>query len=476
MADFTPLVVMVKDLHPELVAWFIQVHVIRVWRVDLCTQAYRGVSVEMGSKIQASVFQELLRLKGVTTEEGGYYEISFALVVRNEGKDRPTNHPFRLIIQRNSDIVRRKRRLSTSLGLTPLTTIDISLKMHDRDSVVDNIGLLASLSCERHFVKDRRDVVVAFLELVDQSGKIECVLYDEYVESICQYLSEHGSLPPVVVIQFGRIIPVGELLFGKHIMFMNTGATMEGKIQYMTIEVPDMILCEEFLNSHPRVDVSQLKEPNEPGLYVVWGTIVGMLENGSWWYSSCKDGFGRCQSSSVSSSAGHKFMVQRYTLTVKVCDGKSSSFLVLGDERVEALIRIPCRTLLATLEDRNPVVYPSIFSQLIGKNMLFIVEKDNNPKPSFLEVKDICSDRQVMRMFLKPTEAILCGGMVQLSTVLPSLHQLHRVIWAISYAGLDWSFAITYPTGISHAAEKKKACKLQPRHTWDISKKVNRQE
>ncbi|KAJ1425376.1 hypothetical protein SESBI_11087 [Sesbania bispinosa] len=415
MVDGSLLGVLIKDLHPELEAWFIRVHVIRVWTVPVCTRSYRGLSVEMvvmdaeGSKIQASITKDLLRLKRVTLEERALYHICFGLVIRNQGFDRPTNHPFRLIIQKNSELYRVKRRLISSLGLSPVSTRDISTMMTDRACVVDHVGLLTAMTCERQHVKDGKTVILAHLELTDQTGKMKCVLYDDYVEAIAQFLLSNGPRPPVVVIQFGRILLVGELMLGGGfkttfnfarevgietvtsltrvlfspdmpqvydlIMWFNSGLSLEGQIQYLPIGPPPMDICEKFLLTHDRVELGQLNSLTQDGMYVTWGSIVGMVDNEPWWYSSCKHGLGRCLICSAYSTDGRVNYLQRYTLGLKVSNRNCSTQFVLGDNEVERLINKQCASLLGEIEDPYSTMYPSIFNQLIGKNMLLQIDR-----------------------------------------------------------------------------------------------------
>ncbi|KAJ1421434.1 Nucleic acid-binding, OB-fold [Sesbania bispinosa] len=80
--------------------------------------------------------------------------------------------------------------------------------------LVDKVRILTSISSEREYVKEAKDIKAISLEIRDPTGKTECVLYDEYVQDVKQFLKRHGPTTPIVVIQFARVISKGEVVLG----------------------------------------------------------------------------------------------------------------------------------------------------------------------------------------------------------------------------------------------------------------------
>ncbi|KAJ1403295.1 hypothetical protein SESBI_27443 [Sesbania bispinosa] len=328
----------------------------------------RAATLGMGDKIQASVSRDVLKLRRLSMEEDGLYDISRAIVVPNEGKDRPTSHRFRLVFDMSTQIVKRTGRTYTSLGLTPMTCTDIARKS-DTDFLVDKVGLLTSLSPEREYIKGQRDTTVAFLEITDPTpecvhwkcmlvgrGIIECVLYDEYVDEVREYLKNEGPCTPIIVVQFDRIVPDGQVLFGDGGIESVVGVTrvllypeipevfemmnwlgmsrftMDKKVEYVNMDTPSQAMRDDFLLYHPRKQIAQLHTQGEVEPNPISSTYV-LLSHGS----------------------------------------TSQS-------------------------------YPPIFQRLIGKAMLFLVEKKpgiNHLNEGCFIAKRLCAEPKIVCMFLR---------------------------------------------------------------------------
>ncbi|KAJ1395664.1 Nucleic acid-binding, OB-fold [Sesbania bispinosa] len=386
------------------------------------------MAVIRGDKIQASVSRDILRIKRIDMDEGDFLRVSTALIVPNYGQDRATRHAYRMVVDISSMLEKSEPMPTRTFGLTPMNTSEIVRKKNENQFLVDKVGLLTSLSCERQYVKDDKEVTVVFLEIMDPTGSIKCVLYDEYVEDVRQFLKNNGPCTPVVVIQFARIAHEGQVLFGDiaresvvnitRVHFepavpdqfemiswlIMSGINLEGKLNFVNMVIPSLSLRDEFLLYHYRKRIDQLMRRGQGGLYVVWGRIIGFIEDEMWWFSSCKHYACMSEGSSVYACDGDYAIIPRYNIKVEVSDGDNVAIFKLGDEDVQNFVKVPCKELLASLENAQSSTYPGIFNQLIGKSVLFLVEKRRtffDVRPSCFNVKRVCAEPEIVRMFLR---------------------------------------------------------------------------
>ncbi|KAJ1400510.1 Nucleic acid-binding, OB-fold [Sesbania bispinosa] len=356
MSDESHFFILVKDLSPYSEPWFIEVKVIRIWTTPICSNASRVNTVEMvfidaeGTKIQGSVTRDILRQKRLDMDEGGCYEVNEALVVPNEGNDRPTQHAYRLVLQGS---------------------------LEKFNKIPYKVGLLTSVTCERDYVKDDKDITAVFLELTDPTRE--------------------GPMTPIIVIQFARVVPAGPVVFGDagiesvvgvtrllfypsipEVFQMNhwltmSGIDIEGKVQYVNIGTPSISLRDEFLINHPKRELGHLNKHG--GLVVVWGKIIGLLENEMWWNSSCHHRQCLSQTTCLYTCDGYYSVIPRYSLKVEVSNDKDATYLILGDEDVESLLHVSCKDLLSSMHDSTSASLPPIFNLLLGRELLFLVQK-----------------------------------------------------------------------------------------------------
>ncbi|KAJ1410883.1 Nucleic acid-binding, OB-fold [Sesbania bispinosa] len=405
----------VNAISPTMENWVIDVHLIRIWTIPYCYDPTRILSVEMvfmdrmGDKIQASVSRDLLKLKKLEMDEGGYYYISNVVVVPNDGNDRPTRHAFRMVFDRRTKVVPGECLFYTKFGLSPVTCSDILRNKKDTQHLVDKVGLLTVVSCEREYTKDDRNVLAVYLEITDPTGKVECVVYDDIVEDLVEFLRKQGPCTPVIVVQFTRIVPDAQVLFGdigietvqhiSRILFnpnlpdvfdmrewlVLSGISTEGKIQYRNMDMSCVILRDEFLYFYHKKDIGQLNKQGKGGCFVICATITGFAENEAWWYSACRPHACSSMGSSIYTCDGNFSVIPRYSLKIEVSDGAESTYLQLGDEDVEVLVNVKCSELISNLQPAQSITYPEVFNCLLRKRMLFVVETK-----SFCDVDEGC--------------------------------------------------------------------------------------
>ncbi|KAJ1375326.1 Nucleic acid-binding, OB-fold [Sesbania bispinosa] len=397
MSANSAIFIPVNAISPTMENWVIDVHLIRIWTIPYCYDPTRILSVEMvfidrmGDKIQALVSRDLLKLKKLQMDEGGYYYISNVVVVPNDGNDRPTRHAFRMVFDRRTNVV------------------------------PDKVGLLTVVSCEREYTKDDRNVLAVYLEITDPTGKVECVVYDDIVEDLVDFLRKQGPCTPVIVVQFARIVPDAQVLFGdigietiqhiSRILFnpnltdvfdmrewlVLSGISTEGKIQYRNMDMSCVSLRDEFLYFYHKKDIGQLNKQGKGGCFVICATITGFAENEAWWYSACRPHACSSMGISIYTCDGNFSVIPRYSLKIEVSDGAESTYLQLGDEDVEVLVNAKCSELISNLQPAQSITYPEVFNCLLGKQMLFVVETKSfcDVDEGCIKVLRACADKEL---------------------------------------------------------------------------------
>ncbi|KAJ1434112.1 hypothetical protein SESBI_05678 [Sesbania bispinosa] len=196
------------------------------------------------------------------------------------------------------------------------------------------------------------------------------MLYDEYVEDLREFLRSHGPYTPVVLVQSARIVPDCQVLFGhvgleavkdiSRVLFnpgtpehfemvswlIRSSVSLEGKLNYVNMDLPSLSLRDEFLLHHPRKFLGQLMRRGKARLIVVFITISGILEDDSW-----------------------------YNLRVQVNHDGDVSHFTFGDEDVENIIQVSCKDLLTSLEGDGANTYPAIFHHLPEIVRMFLREE-----------------------------------------------------------------------------------------------------
>ncbi|KAJ1405811.1 Nucleic acid-binding, OB-fold [Sesbania bispinosa] len=281
------------------------VQVIRLWEAAISDQTPGSVFVEIvfmdeqGSKIQGSISSHVVRIMKLVLEEGHSYEINGVTVVPNEGPDRPTQHPFRLLFDISSKVILHERHPLLSLGSTPLATIDIrrikTERPYNTRFLVDKVGLLTSVSSERHYLRDNKQLNVVFIEIIDPTGSTECVIHGTYVNQLEQFLRKNGPQTPIIVFQFARVVTTIEVLFGdagietvepvtkmifnpiipevfdmrKWLVINNF--KLDCQVKYKEIHPPYQPLSDEFLVGHPKRAIADLNAPNNKCVKIIYG-------------------------------------------------------------------------------------------------------------------------------------------------------------------------------------------------------------
>ncbi|KAJ1384671.1 Nucleic acid-binding, OB-fold, partial [Sesbania bispinosa] len=442
MSGLSPIFFPVKEISPFLPLWWTKVNVSRKWGSSHLWTAFRLY----GTTIQGSISKDIIRMNHIVTEEGHSYEISNVVVVPNEGVDCPTKHPFRLLFNICSKLVLHERYPLLSFGLPPLATVDMTrIKTetpYDTRYLVDKVGILTSVSSERQYLKENKEVSVVFIEITDPTGKTECVLYGSYVDQLDQFLKKNGPVTPIIVVQFARVATTAEVGFGDagietvspvtRLLFnpiipevfdmtkrlVINDYKLDSKLKLTEIHPPYESLSDEFLLSHPKRVIADLNTENERGEFVAWGNIIEVCEDNLWWWGNiievCEDNlwwYSTCKDHPSPYIGGHSHgckkncsPVPRFNIKILVFDKKGLAYFNIQHEDVEDLLQVSCEELIESFPEPDYFPYPTVFNTLLRQTMLFLVQKKTNLDTIHdggFNVKRVCAQPEIVRMFMK---------------------------------------------------------------------------
>ncbi|KAJ1398870.1 hypothetical protein SESBI_30774 [Sesbania bispinosa] len=162
------------------------------------------------------------------------------------------------------------------------------------------------------------------LELTDHTGQIECVLYDEYVDQLHDYLKSNSIQTQVVVFQFAGMMPFEPALFGTSVIRVIPTVT---KLLFNPPAV-------EVFDLYDWRTIRELCLNSDVGCYVILATVIAMVVNEDWrhLYSSVKPKANERFEFGVSPYDG--YLIPRYNVKADVFDGVESRGFYLNDYHV----------------------------------------------------------------------------------------------------------------------------------------------
>ncbi|KAJ1383185.1 hypothetical protein SESBI_43596 [Sesbania bispinosa] len=319
-------------------------------------------------------------------------------------------------------------------SFSPVTADEIIKKGEQFDYMIDFVGVLTSISAEKHnvlFGVMKRSI---FLEIHDHTGKIQRVLYDEYVDLVQNHVKVHGRASPIIVIQFAKLSPVGgasniQNMFSAIRVLFNPvlpevvefrrsaallGIELEGRIGFMKRITSYVSVKDDFLNLHPPKKIIELRSSPQDGFFIVCGKVVKIVNDSRWWFLECK-----CRNP-VIPNEGIYFcsefrrnvvtVIPRYRPKIEVYDSSDSTHVILDDSDAERLLNKSCKSLMDEIEDPLAKTLPPLFHCLIGKQVLFKIHKfvalDGVGQDVFKIIR-ICDDVDVISCFLRAEPFII---------------------------------------------------------------------
>ncbi|XP_057444672.1 replication protein A 70 kDa DNA-binding subunit C-like [Lotus japonicus] len=387
----------VNALCPPSQIWSVIVRVVRLWTVYTCNGNGVLKSVEIilmdqyGGKIQCSLRREMYVKWGQTFMEGNVYKITFGRLVPNLGPFRATEHPFKILLNHDSIVVPCENTLIPMWGLSLKNSEQVNMACGRSDCLVDFIGLLTCIVEERTCVKKGKMSKMMIIELADDKGRVQCVLFEEHAKFVTDYLSIHST--EEAILGFSRksvlqgVVGATRLSFNAQIPevlsfwneIMVTDTQFADEAGFNMIENSVVSVYDDFIKNHPRKTVKSLNETIEDGDFVVRAKIVTLLEDDSWWYLACK-----C-SRAVMNENGHyycsgcfrlvNYVALRFRIKLQVSDGDPN-----------------CTRATTVMQEG-----------LVGRDLLFKVEKNLVNVYNFEDpytVKRVCDDFDLMEVFM----------------------------------------------------------------------------
>ncbi|KAJ1390047.1 Nucleic acid-binding, OB-fold [Sesbania bispinosa] len=363
---------LLKDVTLSSEGWTIKACVNRMWGVSDYVSPFGIASVELVLiDSQATIPKEYIKAIQKNIVEEGVYYFKNMVVLPNKGTYKPTQHMYKLLFQHRSQVMEGERDFISTLGIIPMSNWQIVNYKAYFDNLVDFVGVVTAVSLERDYVHGGAVKKYICLEITDHTGKVECMLFEEYVSCVKEFIRCFGRTKPIVAVQYARVVPAagpvfGELLIQNHftatrLLFNPTiptivdfknrmscmGLKLDGCIGSTTTNGSAMSLVNDFLVLHPRKTIGELLFAAECRTFVVLATVVNIIEDGKWW------------------------------LLQKGCECHST--------------------------DPIATRYPAMFGALIGKKLLFKVETKCSPPSNgqcVLPVSRVCDDDGIIEKFV----------------------------------------------------------------------------
>ncbi|KAJ1388937.1 Nucleic acid-binding, OB-fold [Sesbania bispinosa] len=401
----------VKDITDEIDNWVIKVRVLRSWpifdSIELDDMTTLEVVLIDSEKIQGSIAVEVVCARCFNLNEGEYYEIGCVVVVENDGLERMTDHPFKLVFWSGSIVEPWEPAPFSAYGLNPFTASGITTYRNDYNHLVDIVALCTSISSERLHIIDNRVVKMILLELTDHTGQIECVVYDDYVDQVHDHLKSNGIQTQVVVLHMVRMMPFEPALFGLSVVQVVPNATklvfnppivehaeeMLTEMEYVRRDPCDVKLVDDFILSYPRRTIRELCVNANVGCYVILATITAIDGNDDWrhLYTNAKPKANERSKFPVSHL--HDCLIPRYNVKANVFDGVESRGFYLDDHHVIDYL---------TKSSSQSIGVDDPFECMVGTQFLFIVKKTCDHKvdqDGCFKTLSFCGDPEILRIF-----------------------------------------------------------------------------
>ncbi|XP_061339336.1 replication protein A 70 kDa DNA-binding subunit C-like [Gastrolobium bilobum] len=159
---------------------------------------------EKGGRVHATIKGSLnIRNK---IHEGEVYFIKNFGVGLNSGSFRPTKHDYRLSFNLRTDV---KSTIDSVIPTNGFDFVDFDvIEKESSDSLylVDVIGLVSGIGEVREHIISGRKTKMVVVELDNLRGhKLECTLWEDYVDQVQQILASNQSPPNMMIVQLARI-------------------------------------------------------------------------------------------------------------------------------------------------------------------------------------------------------------------------------------------------------------------------------
>ncbi|VFQ97311.1 unnamed protein product [Cuscuta campestris] len=227
--------------------------------------------------------------------------------------------------------------------------------------------------------------------------RLDVTLFGEYVDVLKSFFRHAPLEHAVIVIQYAKVkmfqgnYILQNVMYGTRLLLnpeINVviafrQRTLGGSSQPQPVRLScDNIMSSDqndFLDTSKTRVIANLKECNEDGSYVVYGTIVAVNNESDWWYLACK-----CNRAAKPDGAmyycvhcsSRVFKVTpRYLIKLSVKDDSGTTTFLLFDREASNILNISCAELMEKCDLDGSFENPKEFDDLLlGKTYIFKVE------------------------------------------------------------------------------------------------------
>ncbi|KAJ1427593.1 hypothetical protein SESBI_09478 [Sesbania bispinosa] len=409
--------------------WRLRVKLVRLWKMTSVANPNDPYATQMvfvdeeGGRIEATVPKQHMSRFNHALVEGQIYNITNFGLLRNSGKFRAVVHEFKLIFNATTRVIHTQNVTIPFSGFALTKTCDIKKTNGSSNYLYDFMGIVTAISEELNLSNEGRQTRFMLLDLVDEMGQIRLALFGEMIDVVAGFLSLPRCGLPVLIIQLAKVnLYKGEVgiqnVFNASKLYWNPDIAeaiefknglavheIETDVEIRTISDRSrpVSMKDEFLKLYPKKTVAQLQEMDEDGFFIILASIDQVIHDGFWWYMACP-----CMKS-VSYDDGVPFcedcdtyvfdLTPRFRLKLEVSDGSKNAQLILFDSECCALLNKSCRDMLADLKAVKSSAHPSRISNLVGTELLFRVERKDDPTFTYEEcfrVKRVCLDPEII--------------------------------------------------------------------------------
>ncbi|KAL3616591.1 hypothetical protein CASFOL_039981 [Castilleja foliolosa] len=363
-----------------------------------------------GGRITGVVKQINMRLYQNRFIEGRVYGVRSYYIENNTGRFRTTLAQFKLVFHAKTLLIEFPEEHffpNYMFDFRDYATL-VDVNKVDETLLFDVIGKVNEIHNpqERGFSGKRVRLIEIVLE--DLSGrKINCTLWDTFVDQILAFESNLTAEIPVLILQMCRAKIYRDKVTLLKIDDVDSAKSLtKSSLTVARVELDD--LSSGKTKFYP---VDNLYSVDEESTFWICATISSFI--GEWWYLACtrchrklreaEDEF-YCDGCRKSYKGG----IYRYKVQLEVLDSTANASLLCWDREAERLIGRPCHDLrVDMLEKQEPFIdIPEDLAKLIDQTVLFKVNvkhyQINNESSVFTVVK-LYTDPDLVKNYNKWT-------------------------------------------------------------------------
>ncbi|KAJ1388607.1 Nucleic acid-binding, OB-fold [Sesbania bispinosa] len=278
----------IADINSSKESWHIVARVIRLWKIPNFNNAKIPLALEMvlcderGGKIHTVVRRTLVYKFQSTLIEGATYSIFNFGVGENSGEFKYSMHLYKINFEYHTRVVLMRDCTIPRFQYSFVSLADIMAPTFDNSYLVDIMRVLTGIGTEKEYERNRKKYRMNVMELEIDGSKIECALFENYLDDLNAFLACGNTTNMVVVVQLAKVksfkgkVSLQNALHATKLFFNpdfekvvelrkrleeNTECVSQPLSQIA--EAPKMSPKEEFLTHTIMKTIEELKDSNE---------------------------------------------------------------------------------------------------------------------------------------------------------------------------------------------------------------------